>query len=52
MIAAQLRGADGYLDGSIERPEQPDGGAKPVVTTATEWWDPKPSIQEWRARNA
>ncbi|KAG6825053.1 hypothetical protein H0H92_004995 [Tricholoma furcatifolium] len=33
LIAAELRGADGYLDGSIPRPEQPGGDAKPAAST-------------------
>ncbi|KNZ73534.1 hypothetical protein J132_01341 [Termitomyces sp. J132] len=53
VIAVQLKGADGYLGGSILAPHsetKPSPTASPA--TATEWWDPSPSPQQWRAQNA
>ncbi|KAG5332576.1 hypothetical protein C0989_006837 [Termitomyces sp. Mn162] len=53
VIAAQLKGADGYLGGSTLAPHletKPSPTASPA--TATEWWDPSPSPQQWRAQNA
>ncbi|KAG6807776.1 hypothetical protein H0H92_006426 [Tricholoma furcatifolium] len=58
ILAASLRGAEGYLDGTIEKPDPekpaqtPSPGAPTTTTTPTEWWDPNPSAQEWRVRNA
>ncbi|KAG6830427.1 hypothetical protein H0H92_000730 [Tricholoma furcatifolium] len=60
LLAASLRGAEGYLDGSIEKPEppKPPQTSSPITTststspltptTPTEWWDTNPSAQEWR----
>ena len=46
ILAAKLRGAEGYLEGTITMPT-------PKITvpspTATEWWDTAPSYQEWQA---
>ena len=49
LLAAKLRGAEGYLDGTIGTPNP-----KMTVPTplATEWWDRSPSYQEWQVRNA
>ncbi|KAG6807209.1 hypothetical protein H0H92_008400 [Tricholoma furcatifolium] len=64
LLAASLRGAEGYLDGSIEKPESPkppqtsspittSTSTSPIASTMpTEWWDTNPSAQEWRVRNA
>ncbi|KAG6850890.1 hypothetical protein C0991_009942, partial [Blastosporella zonata] len=48
-MAAQLRGAEGYLTGEITQPT-------PQTTTSqsptTEWYEKSPSADEWRIRNA
>ncbi len=58
-ITARLRGAHGYLDGTIPRPKAPpqpseSAGAEDVELPAdsTEWMSKSPSINEWTIRDA
>lgn len=48
LLVAQLKGAEGYLEGSVKEPT-----SKMTISAlaTTEWWDPSPSPQEWRVRN-
>ncbi|KAG5336845.1 hypothetical protein C0989_011783 [Termitomyces sp. Mn162] len=53
MIAAQARGARGYLEGEILKPEPvkaPPMDEKPAETTA--WTSRNPSAEEWDLRDA
>ncbi|KAG5719221.1 hypothetical protein E4T56_gene13428 [Termitomyces sp. T112] len=51
MIAARARGARGYLDGTIKKPEtRPD--TKPTDEKHTEWSSRFPSEEEWEERDA
>ena len=45
LLAARLKGAKGYLDGTIEAPNP-----KTTIpaSPAMEWWDKNPSYQEWQ----
>ena len=51
MIAARARGARGYLDGTIGKPEsEPD--TKGDETKTMEWSLRHPSLKEWEERDA
>ncbi|KAG6808660.1 hypothetical protein H0H92_003355, partial [Tricholoma furcatifolium] len=63
LIAARARGARGYLDGTIPRPETPSIDPEPgesktsaavaqVEQKPTEWQSKSPSLEEWEERDA
>ncbi len=59
-ITSRLRGAHGYLDGTIPRPAEPskpsespaDAADIPLPPDSTEWMSMRPSINEWILRDA
>ncbi|KAG6838037.1 hypothetical protein C0991_002478, partial [Blastosporella zonata] len=50
LIAAQLRGAEGYLTGATTKPMPLSPTTSP--SASTEWYDPTPTVDEWCIRNA
>ncbi|KAG6895472.1 hypothetical protein C0993_009530, partial [Termitomyces sp. T159_Od127] len=55
LLAARLKGAEGYLDGTIPAPTPETTSSETstaLAATAMEWWDMTPSHQEWQVLNA
>lgn len=50
LIAARARGARGYLDGTIKKPD--DSDTKISEIKGTEWTSKTPSLEEWEERDA